>query len=225
MQRLESRSLANPRADSRHLRRSFALAAIFTAVLWLIKAVETALGFSLVEYGVYPWRLSGLAGILWAPLIHSSFTHLLANTGPLLILGTALFYGYPKSARIVVPAVYLGSGLGVWLFAREAFHVGASGLTFGFMFFVFSVGALRWDQRAIALSMVVFFLYGGMIWGIFPVKPGISFESHLFGAMIGVSLAVLLRNHDPYIPRKQYSWEEEDDTDLDSDDEPPKSLH
>jgi membrane associated rhomboid family serine protease len=225
MQRLESRSLTNPRADSRHLKRSFALAAIFTAVLWLIKTVETALGISLVEYGVYPWKLSGLAGILWAPLIHGSFTHLLANTGPLLILGTALFYGYPKSARIVVPAVYLGSGLGVWLFAREAFHVGASGLTFGFMFFVFSVGALRWDRRAIALSMVVFFLYGGMIWGIFPVKPGISFESHLFGAMIGVSLAVLLRNHDPNIPRKQYSWEEEDATDLDSDDEPPEPLH
>jgi len=225
MQRLESRSLTNPRADSRHLKRSFALAAIFTAVLWLIKTVETALGISLVEYGVYPWKLSGLAGILWAPLIHGSFTHLLANTGPLLILGTALFYGYPKSARIVVPAVYLGSGLGVWLFAREAFHVGASGLTFGFMFFVFSVGALRWDRRAIALSMVVFFLYGGMIWGIFPVKPGISFESHLFGAMIGVSLAALLRNHDPNIPRKQYSWEEEDATDLDSDDEPPEPLH
>jgi membrane associated rhomboid family serine protease len=133
-------------------------------------------------------------------------------------------YGYPKSSRFVIPAVYFGTGLGVWLFARHAFHVGASGLTFGFMFFVFTAGALRWDRRAIALSMVVFFLYGGMIWGIFPKNPGISFESHLFGAIIGVSLAILLRNHDPYSPEKKYSWEVDEETDPESDDEPPDNL-
>ncbi len=217
----ESRSLNNPREDSRHLKRSFTVVATFTAVLWLIKIVEMAYGAHFARYGVYPGQLSGLTGILWAPLIHSSFSHLLANTAPLLILGTALLYGYPKSARIVIPAVYFGTGLGVWLFARHAFHIGASGLTFGFMFFVFTVGVLRWDRRAIALSLVVFLLYGGMIWGIFPNKPGISFESHLIGAMIGIALAVLLRNYDPQPAEKHYSWEQDEAIDLDPDDEPP----
>lgn len=217
----ESSSLNNPREDSRHLKRSFIIVAAFTALLWLIKIAELSYGGDLVEYGVYPGKLSGLTGIVLAPLIHSSFSHLFANTAPLLILGTALIYGYPKSAKIVIPAVYIGTGLGVWLFARHAFHVGASGLTFGFMFFVFTVGVLRWDRRAIALSLVVFFLYGGMIWGIFPNKPDISFESHFFGAMIGIAMAVLLRNHDPYPPRKKYSWEEDEDIELESDEKPP----
>ena len=144
---------------------------------------------------------------------HDSFAHLFANTAPLLVLGTALLYGYPKSSRIVLPAVYFGTGLAVWLFARPAIHIGVSGLTFGLMFFIFVIGILRWEQRAITLSMIVFFLYGGMIWGIFPTRPDISFESHFFGALIGSVLAVLLRNHDPRPPEKHYSWEDEEEID------------
>jgi len=206
------------------LKRSFTTAAAFVAVLWIIKIVETLYAVSFIEYGVYPGRLSGFSGILWAPLIHSSYSHLFANTAPLLILGSALLYGYPKSARIVIPAVYFGTGLGVWFFARHAYHVGASGLAFGFMFFVFTIGALRWDRRAIALSMVVFFLYGSMIWGIFPSDPNISYESHFFGAMIGIILAVVLRNLDPRKAEKHYSWEGDDDTEQYSEHDPPDST-
>ncbi len=224
----ESRSLINPGDDAYHLKRSFTLVACFVALLWLIKIVETVLGAYFGRYGIYPGQLSGLTGILWSPLIHSSFTHLIANTAPLLVLGTALLYGYPKSARIVIPVVYLGTGLAVWLFARQAYHIGVSGLTFGLMFFVFVIGALRWDKRAITLSMVVFFLYGGMIWGVFPTKPDISFESHFFGALIGTILAVLLRNYDPRPPEKRYSWEEEDEEDdgfqEPPDEEPPENM-
>lgn len=218
MKRTEQPELNNPQHDSRRIRQAFMIAASFTAVLWIIKIIESVSGSSLVEYGVHPGQTGGLIGIVFAPLVHGSFSHLIANTAPLLILGTALVYGYPKSARIVIPAVYLGTGLGVWLFAREVYHIGASGLSFGFMFFVFTVGALRWDRRAIALSMVVFLLYGGMIWGILPNKPDISFESHFFGAMIGLLLAVVLRNRDPYTPEKKYSWEEEQDLDSDKQD-------
>lgn len=221
---MEARSLNNPREDSRHLKRTFTLVASFTAALWIIKIVEMAIGANFIKYGVYPGQLSGLTGILWAPLIHGSFSHLFANTAPLLILGTALLYGYPKSARVVIPIVYFGAGLSVWFFARHAYHVGASGLTFGFMFFVFTIGALRWDRRAIALSMIVFFLYGGMVAGIFPNEPDISFESHFFGATIGFTLAVFLRNYDTRTPRKRYSWEEEEDIDLESDDKPPDNM-
>ena len=201
-------TLNNPQKDSFHLKRSFTIVAAFTITLWLIKIVEALIGARLYKYGILPGQLSGLAGIFWAPLIHSSFSHLFANTAPLLILGTALLYGYPKSAKIVIPAIYIVTGLGVWLFARQTYHIGASGLTFGFMFFVFTIGAIRWDRRAIALSMVVFLLYGSMIWGIFPSKPGISYESHFFGAMIGITLAILLRNYDPNIAEKEYNWEE-----------------
>lgn len=207
----------NPEVDAHHLKRSFKLAAYFTAVLWSIKIIEVAVGANLGQYGVFPGQLGGLIGIVLSPLIHASFLHLLANTAPLLILGTALLYGYPRSAKIVIPAVYFGSGLGVWLFAREAYHIGASGLSFGFMFFVFTIGALRWDRRAIALSLIVFLLYGGMIWGIFPSKAGISFESHFFGALIGLTLAVVLRHHDPYAPEKHYDWEDEDVIERESD--------
>ena len=214
----ETHTLYNPQKDSLHLKRSFTTVAAFTVVLWLIKIVETLIGARLYEYGIHPGQLSGLMGVFWAPLIHSSFSHLFANTAPLLILGTALLYGYPKSAKIVVAAVYIGTGLGVWLFARPFYHIGASGLTFGFMFFVFTIGTMRWDRRAIALSMVVFFLYGGMIWGIFPNEPGISFESHFFGAMIGIILAILLRHYEPNLAEKKYNWEDEEDEDEDEED-------
>jgi membrane associated rhomboid family serine protease len=188
--------------------------------LWLIKIVETLLDANLFKYGIFPGQLSGLTGILLAPLIHGSFSHLFANTAPLLILGTALLYGYPKSAKIVIPTIYLGTGLAVWLFARPVYHAGASSLTFGFMFFVFTIGVLRWDRRAIALSMIVFFLYGSMIWGIFPSDDGISYESHFFGGMIGFILAVLLKNYDPYLPEKKYNWDDDEDIESTSYDEP-----
>jgi membrane associated rhomboid family serine protease len=197
--------------DNTRLRRSFILAVLFALILWVIKLIEIILALDFVHYGVYPLRVSGLTGIIFAPLIHGSLSHLFSNTAPLVILGTALLYGYPRSAKIVIPVLYLGTGLGVWLFARSAYHIGASGLTFGVMFFVFSIGVLRWDTRAIILSMIVFFLYGSMVWGIFPTEPGISYESHFFGAVIGVALAILLKNHDPAPPAKKYSWEDEAD--------------
>ncbi|MCP4288012.1 MAG: rhomboid family intramembrane serine protease, partial [Gammaproteobacteria bacterium] len=152
-----------------------------------------------------------------APFIHASFAHLFANTAPIVVLGTMLLYGYPRAAKVLLPVVYLGGGSAVWLFAREAYHIGASGLAFGMLFFVLVIGVLRWDRRAIALSLVVFFLYGGMVWGILPQSQEISFESHLAGAVIGTVLAFLLRRRDPEPARKQYSWEREDAQDDDYD--------
>lgn len=197
--------------DANQLRHSFNLSLLFVGLLWAIKFIEKLFDFNFVQYGVFPQQVSGLIGILLAPLIHSSFSHLVSNSLAIVILGTSLLYGYPKASKIVLPVVYLGTGIGVWLFAREAYHIGASGLTFGMMFFVFMIGALRWDKRAIVLSLIVFFLYGSMIWGVFPSDPDISFETHFFGAVIGIVLAFILRNLDPRPPEKTYSWEEEPD--------------
>ncbi len=203
------------RADSRRLRFAFILALSFALLLWMVKLAEFSGDFDLIRFGIFPRRIDGLGGIFWSPLIHVSFQHLFANTAPIIVIGTMLVYGYPRAARLLLPVVYLGSGAAVWLFGREAFHVGASGLAFGMLFFVFTIGVLRWERRAIALALVLFFLYGGMIWGILPGAPEISFESHLSGAAIGMVLAFTMRNRDPAPPRKQYSWEleEEDDDD------------
>jgi membrane associated rhomboid family serine protease len=206
----ESTEQLDHTADGRRLKRAFVISLAFAAVLWLIKGVELLAGVSLIRFGIYPGTIEGLQGVLFAPFIHGSFAHLFANTAPIIVLGTALIYGYPRSARIVIPTLFVAVGLGVWLFARDSYHIGASGLTFGMMFFVFTIGVLRWDPRAIALALLVFFLYGGMIWGIFPGRPGISYESHLFGAATGIVLAFVLRNLDAPRPRKRYSWEEED---------------
>ena len=198
-------------ADATRLRRAFVASLGFVLAIWLLKVVEIWFALDLGHYGVFPRNLEGLLGIFWGPLIHGSASHAFANTAPLIVLGTVLQYGYPKAALILLPLLYLGSGLGVWLFARPSYHIGASGLTFGMMFFVFTIGVLRWDKPAIALSLVVFFLYGSMIWGIFPQGPGISFESHFFGAAIGVTMAFFLRSLDPPPPVKRYSWEDEED--------------
>jgi membrane associated rhomboid family serine protease len=207
----ESTEQLDHTADIHRLRKAFLISLAFAAVLWLVKAVELLTGISLIRFGIYPGTIKGLQGVLLAPFIHGSVGHLFANTAPIIVLGTALIYGYPRSARIVIPTLFVAVGLGVWLFARDSYHIGASGLTVGMMFFIFTIGVLRWDPRAIALALMVFFLYGGMIWGIFPGKPGISYESHLFGAVTGIVLAFVLRNLDPPPPRKRYSWEEEDE--------------
>ena len=212
---MDIQNRSNTTTDTRRLRIAFAVALSFALFLWAVKFAEYFGGLDFTQFGIYPRRAGGLAGVLFAPLIHGSFAHLFANTAPIIVIGTMLLYGYPRAAKVLLPVVYLGGGLAVWLFAREAYHIGASGLAFGMLFFVFTVGALRWERRTIALSLVVFFLYGGMIWGVLPVARDVSFESHLSGALLGIVLAFLLRRLDPESPSKQYSWETEEADDYD----------
>jgi membrane associated rhomboid family serine protease len=209
-------------------RRTTIAVLAFVALLWGLEALDRGLGLQLHHLGIYPREPAGLWGILYAPLIHGSWGHLLSNSFALLILGVALLYGYPRATVPVLLFVYLCSGAGVWLFARSSFHFGASGLTHGMMFFIFTSGILRRDRLSIALSMIVFFIYGSMIWSIFPQEPGISYESHFFGALTGLLAALLFRGRDPAVPEKQYDWEDEDpdpdgagDTTTETDAPPP----
>ena len=219
-------SPANIASDRYRFRHAVLLSVSFVGVLWFVHLGATLFDLNLVNYGIYPRRITGTVGIALAPLIHGSFSHLVSNSLPVAILGSALLYGYPSSARIVVGCLYFGTGAAVWLTAREAHHIGASGLATGMMFFLFVIGAIRWDRRAIVLSMLAFFLYGSMLWGIFPTDPDVSFESHLFGAVIGVLLAVVLRNKDPNLLEKRYSWEgEEQASGSEVDDECAQRLH
>jgi membrane associated rhomboid family serine protease len=186
------------------------IAVTFVALLWVIQLLNWAFDVRPEDFGVRPRQWAGLPGILSAPLIHGGFAHLVANSFPLLILGTAMLYLYPTSALRVLPAVYLGSGIAVWLFARGSAHVGASGLVYGLVSYIFVAGLIRRDRRAIAASLLVCFMYGALIWGLLPIKPQVSWETHLAAALIGVALAFALRNRD-VPPRRRYSWELEND--------------
>ena len=149
--------------------------------------------------------------MITAPLIHGSYSHLLANSPPLLILGTLSLYTYPKASRRAIPMIWILSGLGTWLIGRHSNHIGASGLAHGLMFFVLALGILRWEPRSIATALVAFLLYGGMVTTIFPRDEGVSFEYHLAGAVAGVLAAILWRRRDPLPARKKYSWELEEE--------------
>ncbi len=180
----------------------------FLAFLWLIKLYEIMAGISLYKLGVLPRHISGLIGILTYPLIHASISHLLSNSLPFLILGTGLFYFYKESAMKVFWIIYFGSGILVWIFARTAYHIGASGVIYGMGSFVFFSGIIRRDTRAIALALVVTFLYGSLVWGFLPIDASISWESHIFGALIGFVCAFVFKKKDVY---KRYDREDEPD--------------
>lgn len=179
----------------------------FPLVLWAIYLITYFFNFYPYKLGTLPRNVKGLIGIVTSPLIHGSFSHIISNTAPLIIMGLGIFYFYPKVAYRVFLVVYIGTGILVWIFAREVYHIGASGIVYGFVTFLFFSGLFRKDNRSIALALVVIFLYGGLIWGVLPIQEGVSWESHLFGAIVGLISAFIFRSVDP--PRR-YDWEDED---------------
>jgi len=205
------------RSEREKLLRSFFIPSLFVIVLWMIKGVELIFQVDLGFLGVYPRQPEGLPGILLSPLIHGDVKHLAANTIPLLVLGAAIFHFYREIAYKVLILLYIIPGIWVWFGARDAYHIGASGLIYGMASFVFFSGLLRRDGKLMALSLLIVFLYGSMVWGIFPnfiPEKRISWESHLMGLIAGVILAIYFRKLGPQ--RKRYEWEleeEEEDTD------------
>ena len=184
------------------------LSLAFAALLWAIQLLNLALDLDAAPFGVAPRTLAGLAGLVFAPLVHGGFEHLLANTLPIVILGTAMLHLYPRSSPVVLPAIWIGPGLAVWLFASGGVHLGASGLVYGMVAYVFTAGLIRRDRRAIAASMVVAFLYGASVWGVLPIQRGHSWETHLAAALIGLALAFVLRHRD-VPPAVRYEWEDQ----------------
>ena len=176
---------------------SFLYPSLFVAVLWGIKLFEVAEQVNLSWYGIYPRKTSGLIGIVTAPLLHGDFPHLISNTLPLLVLGPIIFYFYRAIAFNVFFWVYLMTGVWVWAAGANGYHIGASGIIYGFITFLFFSGIFRKDTRLLALSLFVTFLYGGAIWGIFPLQQGVSWESHMLGSLAGIITAYNFRNEGP----------------------------
>jgi membrane associated rhomboid family serine protease len=196
--------------------KSLLIPAAFVVFLWIILIIQQAFDSSLpYELGLYPRRLSGLIGIITSPLIHAGYPHLISNSLPVFFLSAGLIYFYPESAFKVIAMIYIFTGLLVWLFARPVYHIGASGLIYGFAAFLFFSGIFKRDNRSIALALLVTFVYGGMVWGILPGQPGISWESHLFGGLTGIVCAFIFRKRDKHY---RYDWEAEES------DVPPDKL-
>jgi membrane associated rhomboid family serine protease len=179
----------------------------FPVLLWVIYYISYLIDIPAFKLGILPRNISGLVGIFTSPLIHGGLSHLISNTAPLVFMGLGIFYFYPKVAYKVFTIIYLGTGILVWIFGREVYHIGASGIIYGFVSFLFFSGIFRKDNRSIALALVVIFFYGGLIWGVLPVEKGVSWESHLFGAIVGLISAFIFRKVDP---PKRYDWENEE---------------
>ena len=165
----------------------------FTILLWIIKALEWAVALDFGFLGILPRTLSGTMGIITAPLIHGDALHLISNTFPLLLLGVSVFYFYHRIALEVFAWIYFLSGFWVWMAARDAYHIGASGLIYGMVAFLFFSGLFRRDTKSLSISLIVIFLYGGMLQGLFPTNGRISWESHLLGALAGGFCAFFYR--------------------------------
>ena len=182
---------------------------VFPVMLWVIHIAALVLNLDLSRMGVLPRNLPGILGIITSPLIHADYSHLISNTIPLIILGWIIFYFYKRISYTLFIFIYLATGLLVWIFARQVYHIGASGVVYGLVSFLFFSGIFRRDNKSIALALIITFLYGGLVWGIIPGWKGISWESHLFGAITGLIAAYIFRKIDP--PAKQYDWEDEPD--------------
>lgn len=168
-------------------------------------------------WGIRPRQASGLVGVLTAPFFHGGLGHLAANSAPLAVLSAAVWAFYRPIAWRVMLYIYLASGLWVWVAARDGCHIGASGVIYGLAFFLFFSGIFRKDRAALALSLIVSFLYGSIVWGMLPGDPGTSWEGHLFGGLAGLITAYLLRKE---APRQQtaYSWEHEPESEEEEED-------
>lgn len=193
---------------------SMIIPGIFVFLMWLVKIVELLFNLDLTQFGIYPLTVKGLRGILFSPFIHADFTHLFNNSIPLFFLSVALFYFYSEVALKVFTCTYFITGLLVWIAGRDAWHIGASGLVYGLASFLFFSGIIRRYFRLIALSLLIVFLYGSMVWGLFPgVYKNVSWESHMLGFFSGVVLAVWFKNQGPQRPA--YEWMEEPESSAD----------
>lgn len=208
------------KADRARILQSIIFPTIFVVLIWMVKAVELLSDTSFSRFGIMPMKAEGLIGIITSPFLHGDIAHLSANTIPFWVLGSLLFYVYRQISWKVITLIWLITGIWVWFWGREAYHIGASGVIYGLASFLFFSGIFRRDGRLLAVTFLVAFLYGSFIWGLFPdlfPKKNISWESHLMGLIAGLVLAVFYRNEGGPV-KKKYSWDFEDDDNTPEDD-------
>ncbi len=179
----------------------------FVLFIWLVFWFEVRFGYNFSKYGVYPQTIKGLRGVVLSPFIHGNIQHIYHNTIPLFVLSMALFYFYKPIAWKVMLFGVLISGFLTWCIGRPSYHIGASGLIYVLVSFTFFKGVFAKHYRLIALSLLVIFLYGSMIWHAIPIEEGVSWEGHLSGLITGLLFALFFRKE--IAKPKKYIWEQE----------------
>ncbi len=193
----------------KYSRRIFTIPLLIIFLLWLIYFIEIKFGYNFNKYGVYPKSIIGLRGIFLSPFIHSSTKHLFNNSIPLFVMLVSLYYFYREIANKILIYELLLSGLLTWIIARPSYHIGASGIVYLLVSFIFFSGIFRKYYRLTALSLIVVFLYGGMVWYIFPTEERISWEGHLSGFLVGFIFSYLYRKMGPQPEKFQFTKNEE----------------
>ncbi|MEL6918352.1 MAG: rhomboid family intramembrane serine protease [Bacteroidota bacterium] len=181
---------------------------IMVLLIWTVFWAEIRFQINLNQYGIYPRTWSGLRGVIFSPFIHGSVEHLYNNTIPIAILTSALLYFYKEISFKVLFWGVLVSGFLTWCIGRESYHIGISGLIYVLASFIFFKGIFTKHYRLVALSLFVVFVYGSLLWYIFPVEDGISWEGHLSGFLTGLLFAWMLKARLPDV--RKYDWEKED---------------
>ena len=213
--------------ERNRLLRSFIVPAVFVVIIWLVKCVEEIFNLDFSYLGIKPLQVDGIPGIFLFHFLHGSWSHLCANTLPIIVLGSCLYYFYKSIATKIWLLLMFSTGLLTWCGARDGIHIGASGLIYGLTYFLMVSGFIRRNKSLIIVSLLVIFLYGSLIWGLYPkyaIENHISWEGHLAGFIMGIILAVFYRKEGPQ-REKDY---DDDDDDISDDDpywdvpEPPK---
>jgi membrane associated rhomboid family serine protease len=204
------------KAERKKILYSMVFPLFILLLMFVVHSIQVLEETRWIFLGVKPLSVEGLPGILLSPFIHADWGHLGANAGPFLVLASALFYVYRDIALKEFIWIYVLAGIWLWFGARDAWHVGASGVVYGIASFLFLSGIIRNYVPLIALSMMVVFLYGGLFWGIFPVEWLVeySWEAHLWGALAGVVVAVVFRKEGPQKPPPPEDEEEEEELDI-----------
>lgn len=199
----------------KRIKLSIIPAIILLFFIWIMFVIDytQVFQFNFSRLGIYPLRINGLVGVISSPFVHASFSHLISNTVPLLIMVSMIFFFYNQIAFKSIALLWVISGILTWLLGRNAYHIGASGLVFALVFFLFFSGLFRRYTPLVAVSMIVIFIYGSTIWSIFPISEfvdaSLSWEAHLSGAISGFLVALLYRNQGPQKP--EIIWDDDED--------------
>ena len=180
---------------------------ILVFLIWLVYWYQIRIDSGIRHYGIQPHKMEGLLGVFTSPFLHSGISHLYNNSIPLLVLSMALFFFYNKIAWRVLFYGMLCSGILTWIIGKSGNHIGASGVIYVLVSFMFFKGILAKHYRLIALSLIIIFFYGSMIWYVFPIKDNMSWEGHLSGLITGVILAFAFRKQ--IAKPERYIWESE----------------
>ena len=198
--------------DKKNIISSLLISGGLLALMWLVHFLIWVSGIDKTIFSNMPRQVEGLMGIFTSPLVHDDLWHLFSNSGPLFMFTAAILYFYRKAAFKAGAIIWVLSGIWVWGIAHPGWHIGASGVVYGFGAFLFFSGVFRREPISISVSLFIAAIYGSMVWGIMPGKPGISWESHLFGLIAGAVMAWHFRKVGVH-PKKKYSWDEEPEND------------